>query len=512
MFGNMSFYWTSHLLDLPPAWLALLFQHVACGPGGLANAAALSQTCKFLHSLYEGPAVKYNNLFLAAAISSPGHPVWQWLAKRIGCIAGLRLELRISEDRGQLPDWMQALQTLSGIPGAELRIEWLDPIARLDHPCIALWLKQHGQFISQLKVEVHVSEGSLKLKDFCEAAAPCKSIDLTIGHAPNQVFDMSDLEPVTRSLHSLLCGRGILTSGSLRGASTLNSMSHLTALHLDGEDFTEEEPWGLLAKLTGLQRLELRVGASGDPSPLSALTGLTYLDIERLGLDALDGPEPFSFSSLQPLSTLLQLEELLLGSHTCAATSLQGLAGLSSLRRLILNDADKLRSLEGISPGVTEFSIRYGRDLECLAGIEGCTGMERLSFHHCGVSSLQPLWGLSNMKLLEVFWCCLTSLEGLTRIPLLSLSLVYCKSLASLSGGEYLSALKSLDVTECGVTSLQPLSQLGQGLLRLRVLGCKKVQEVVLELPHVKPTADVLVSRSNVKEVMLAGGVRKISH
>jgi hypothetical protein len=77
---TMSAQSTSQLLDLPPAWLALLFQHVASGPGGLSNAAALCQTCKLLHSLYEGPAVTYSDLFLAGAISSPVHPVWQWLA------------------------------------------------------------------------------------------------------------------------------------------------------------------------------------------------------------------------------------------------------------------------------------------------------------------------------------------------------------------------------------------------------------------------------------------------
>jgi hypothetical protein len=64
-------------------------------------------------------------------------------------------------------------------------------------------------------------------------------------------------------------------------------------------------------------------------------------------------------------------------------------------------------------------------------------------------------------------------------------------------------------VTHSGVTSLQPLSQLGEGLQILRVYGCTGVQEEVLELPHVQPTADVDVSCSNLREVVLAGGVRR---
>jgi hypothetical protein len=131
----MSAQLSSQLLDCPPAWLALLFQHVASGPGGLANSAALSQTCKALHGLSQGPAVSYSNLSLAAAISSPDHPSWQWLAKRSGRIAGLSLELRLgvpndgndddgTEDADQLIVWTQPLQTLSSIPGVQLRVEW----------------------------------------------------------------------------------------------------------------------------------------------------------------------------------------------------------------------------------------------------------------------------------------------------------------------------------------------------------------------------------------------------
>jgi hypothetical protein len=106
----------SRVLQLPPALLALLFQHVASGPGGLASAIALSQTCKALHSLSEGPDVTYRNLVLSAPISSPLHAVWLWLARTRSRIAGLSLELRLlgdeaTDDVEQLPDWMQSLQS-----------------------------------------------------------------------------------------------------------------------------------------------------------------------------------------------------------------------------------------------------------------------------------------------------------------------------------------------------------------------------------------------------------------
>jgi hypothetical protein len=513
-FSTMSINLTSHLLDLPPAWLALLLQHVACGPRGLANAAALSQSCKFLHSLSEGPAVTYSNIIVAAVISSPDHPVWQWLAKRSGRVAGLNLKLRLEGDdatqyAGQSYVWVQPLETLSSIPDVQLRIEWVGSIGDLDHPYVAQWLKQHGQLISHLTMGIHVSNDRLKLREFAEAAANCRSIDLAIRHSHSQVLDLSDLDAVSASLHRLTFKPSGMERGSLRGATAFNSMSQLATLRLDREDFVNEEPWGFLAKLTSLQQLHLDISARGDPSPLSALTGLSSLYLKSLCFEGeIDVDIPFSFSSLQPLSTLQQLKHLHLAGEACAATSLQGLAGLSKLKTVLLESpaCAPLESLEGINPEVEDLIIVRARHLVSLAGIECCPSMEKLFLCRCGVSSLQPI---RSLKELEVIDCKLTSLESLHCTSLQSLTLSYWGSLAQLAGIERFSALKSLEVKYCGVTSLQPLSQLGEELRELRVWGCKRVQDEVLALPHVQPTASVDVHDSNVKEVVLAGGVRR---
>jgi hypothetical protein len=401
---------------------------------------------------------------------------------------------------------MPALQTLSGIPSVQLRLEWIGRIAHVDHPCIAQWLKQHGQLISHLTAEVDIGNGSLTLKDFPGAAAACNSIDLTIWHMSDEVVDLSDLGAVAGSLQSVKC-EGPFEGGSLRGISALNCMPQLSALHFGHEELGNEEPWDSLAKLTSLQRLSLEVSAIGNPSPLSALTGLTYLNLGNLLNN--NGPDTFSFSSLEPLGTLQQLEVLHLGARACAATSLQGLAVLSNLKLLDLSSAAKLSSLEGISPGVIDFSVESTESLKDLAGIEGCTSMEKLSLQFCRVGDLQPLRGLSSLKDLEVWYCPLTSLEGLNSRSLRSLGLEGCSSPTHLSGVEHLSALKNLCVAECGVTSLQPLSQLRGGLQKLEVFGCECVREEVLELPNVQPTADVLLTGNTVREVVLAGGVRK---
>jgi Leucine-rich repeat (LRR) protein len=460
--------------------------------------------------------VTYSNVFIAATIASPFHPVWQWLAKRSGRIADLTLELWLNildastpQTAGLITAWEQPLQTLSGIPGAQLRVRVVGRVADLNHPYIDQWLKQHGQLISRLTAEVRVSDDRLKLRDFAEAAVLCKSIDLRVSHPQNQVVDLSDLNPVAGSLQYFSCHSSTFWHGSLKGASAFKSMSQLTALHFNNEDLGNEEPWESLAKLTSLQRLSLFVGASGDPSHLSALTGLTSLELCSREVEPND-PVPFTFSSLQPLSTLQQLKKLYLGHQACTATSLQGLSGLSKLTLLLFEFPEyggRLRSLEGIGPWVEDFSASYAPDLVSLAGIEGCTSMKNLTLDKCGVSSWKPLGCLSSLKQLEVSRCCVTSLEGLPSMSLESLRLRFCSSLTQLSGVEHLSALTSLKLNQCDVTSLQPLSQLRHGLQELKVYSCDAVQEEVLELPHVQPTADVHVVYSNVKRVVLALGV-----
>jgi hypothetical protein len=69
--------------------------------------------------------------------------------------------------------------------------------------------------------------------------------------------------------------------------------------------------------------------------------------------------------------------------------------------------------------------------------------------------------------------------------------------------------LTCLVVRACAVTSLQPLSQLGDKLQRLVITNCSEVQEVVLQLPHVQTSAQVQIYDSGVREVVLAGGVSR---
>ena len=219
---------------------------------------------------------------------------------------------------------------------------------------------------------------------------------------------------------------------------------------------------------------------------------------------------PCTLSSLQPLSTLQQLKELVLVGEACSATSLHGLAELTRLETLKLH-APMLKSLEGLSTGLRSLDMHRSVQLHSLAGIEHLQGLQNRCMTSSGVTSLHPLAALGSLGDLCIGgrFASLAGLEGNICTCLHSLTLERCWQLRQLSGIEGLTALQELNIIECEVTSLQPIGQLVGGLGELWVSQCNMVQEVVLELPHIQPTADVFIQDSNVEEVILAGGLRK---
>ena len=504
----------SNVLELPITWLASLFQHVASGPGGLDNAAALSQTCKPFHDMSESSAVTYCNLHAPDYIDSPEHPFWQWLAKQKGLVAGLKVGVvlvgpgRQEEVKAEQPAWERVLQTLSSIPDLHLTVRWVHGrVSSWEHPYLSQWLEQYGHLIGQLDARVNINTEGLQARAFCAAAASCRSMRL---HAVVSVesLDLSRFAPISTSLIDLDMSGADKDNGLSLGS--LTCFTQLTSLSLCYLKLTNQDLWTPLAALRGLTHLSLEVTASGDPSPLSALTGLCSLCLQSY-TSLEDGAVPFSFSSLQPLSTMQQLEVLNL-KDCWEGTSFEGLAGLSKLTEFMVESNPNLQSLNGLSTAIRVLDLDHAPDLASLSGIQGLMALERLCLCLCGVASLEPLAGLSSLSQLRVHNCPVTSLEGLggsLRTSLQDLLLYSLECLCDLSGVERLSALQVLTVMLCPVTSVQPVAELNSGLKILRIRECEEIQEEVLELPNMLPTAGVEFNNSNVQEVVLAGGVRR---
>ena len=505
----------SKLLELPSTWLAGLVQHVASGAGGLASAAALSQACKSFNALSESSAVTYRNLHLGKPLNSLDHPFFRWLAKRHSRVVGLTAELRLLTVGGP-ETGPEQLQVMFGIPGLHLTLRCDEVVCTPDDPVMTKVLKPHGHLVDHLDAIVSIEGGGLKLQDFCQAAAPCRSLDLTVRVYSVEPVNMCALHRVTGSLVRLsMKSTSLFVHQLCESVSSLSSFSHLSRLSLNGFDFGAEEPWVHLVGLTMLKQLSLEVAASGDPSSLSALTGLSSLVLcsyPAVGGAVVQGGLliPCTFSSLQPLSTLQQLVELVLQDKACSATSLLGLTELKMLEILSI-DAPMLRSLEGISTGLTSLTIASAPQLDSLAGVEHLQGLVGLDVLGSGVTSLHPLAALGSLESLCIggTFSSLAGLEGNLCTCLQRLCLQSCGQLRQLSGIEGLTALQRLWVYACRVTSLQPVGQLMGGLTQFSVHNCGMVQEEVLELPHIQSAANVIINFSNVKEVVLAGGVRR---
>ena len=272
----------ANLLGLPDTWRANLVQHVASGAGGLASAAALSQTCKSFHALSESSAVTYSNLRLKNSVDSLDHPFFRWLEKRHTRVTGLTAALRLTV--GVPESEPEQLQVLFAIPGLHLTLDL---------------------------ISTGCYEDIVKLSSLHPVADPLVQLSLR-----NSKYHFS----VTK----------------LESVSSLSLLSQLTSLSL-AVDCGAEEPWNHLVGLTNLKHLSLQGAASGDPSLVSALTGLSSLKLHSYGPEHNGLLTPCTFSSLQPLSTLQQLKKLDLSGEACTAVSLHGLAELSRLTTLRLD-------------------------------------------------------------------------------------------------------------------------------------------------------------------------------
>ena len=407
-------------------------------------------------------------------------------------------------------EWTWPLQILSAIQQLQLTVVLTYDGSDGGDGTIVPWLKRYSHVMDELVA--NIGFGTLTTRDFCEAASSCKSLELHVSDlAEDRSLDLSALAVVAGNLVNLKIDVGEERIHNFLGdLRSLTCLSHLTALSFEFQDVTVGDPFAALAVLQSLQDLDLCVAASADPSPLSALTGLSSLCISSLDSENLNGADPFNFSSLQPLSTLQRLEVLRLAAFCCTATSLQGLAGSSRLQELVLCSAYELESLSGMSTALTSLHIQTSTNLKSLSGLADLVLLQRLLLMECGVTSLCGLEGLSSLVELTVESCPSTSLEGLEgsmSTCLQSLKLYSCGSLCHLSGMEKLHALQALEVCECAeLTSLQALGGLGEGLQTLSVQDCSRVEERVLELPHVQPTTDVHILNSTVLAVVLAGG------
>ena len=460
-----------NIMGLPNPWLQPLFQNLASGPEGAKDIAAVRLACKTLHDKVKDLTYTYSNM-PETKLRSPDDPFWRWLAQEWEHTLGLRVSVApySSTSDAEQEDWSEPLRLLFTGPGLQVSV-YMPGNTSWDHPFTSQWLQEHGNSIQHLDFVSSMQPPVLSLEELVQLIRPCKRLRY---------------------------------GGLLPNIGALTALMGLTSLYIEcTSDVEAQDPWVALASLTNLKDLTISGIASGNPSQLSALSGLT-----QLGLAGGNG----LLSSLVPFQALQELEKLLLLDHICTATSLQGLAGLSRLREVTIQCLE-LVSLQGLGQGVTSLEISDARNLRTLAGIGSAGSLQDFHLFSCPATSLAALASLTalrNVKLVmgNTDGAGLSSLEGLKGSSSCLQYLEVCR-LLSLRGIEHLSALQELYVAECGLSSLQPLGLLTAGVKKLHVHSCRNVEEEVLELPHIQPSANVDVQYSNVKELVLAGGFKR---
>jgi len=234
--------------------------------------------------------------------------------------------------------------------------------------------------------------------------------------------------------------------------------------------------------LTGL--LFERNDAITDLSPLSALTGLTYLK-----LDSLKG-----VTTLAPLGALVNMKELEI--RGVQYPDLGFLSGMNDLESLVFfmmppeaNDASplkgkvKLKKLHfygGVKGGVKDISMLadmkdledlslYMTSVEDLSPISGLTGMKRLNLYGIPATDMSPV---GNLTELTYIWIYATKFKDYS--PLAKLT-----KLEELAGG--ISALDTLEYVE-SMPNLNSVSMLREEISDYSPLSkCPELAEVNLE-------------------------------
>ena len=223
----------------------------------------------------------------------------------------------------------------------------------------------------------------------------------------------------------------------------------LTELELDGTDLTDAD-FEALQEFPNLTKLEITypegLGMS-DLTPLSELTGLTYLRVRTQGLTSLDGIE-----------TLTRLETLNIDGQDATFPSLEPLGYLTELKNLRLPIYDE--------------NLEIYADLTPLAN---CTKLESLRIDH-KVADLSPLSGLKQLVSLNISdgymglsgYQTLEPLKALTNLKSLSLRNY---NIQDLTGLENLHALENLYI-ETGdqltdISALRDLEDLTNVTLQL---------------------------------------------
>ena len=191
-----------------------------------------------------------------------------------------------------------------------------------------------------------------------------------------------------------------LTNNPITDLSPLSGLTNLTTINLNrGSEFSTDMATDISA-LSGLTNLlELRLNNTGnipDLSPLSGLTGLTLLHLFNN-----------SITDISPLSGLTGLTSLVLSSiadlPTNVISDISVLSGLTNLTELYLNNTRNIADLSPLSAltGLAQLRLR-NNSITDISPLAGLTSLEGLNLAANSYSDVSQLSGLTNLTFLAI--------------------------------------------------------------------------------------------------------------
>ncbi|TVQ35758.1 MAG: hypothetical protein EA384_15660 [Spirochaetaceae bacterium] len=256
--------------------------------------------------------------------------------------------------------------------------------------------------------------------------------------------------------------------GRERGTLALADLERITRLDAEARGIVSLEG---IERLANLEQLDLRGNRIADLTPLAALARLRQLDLRDNGIVDLES------ANLARLAVLPRLRELSLRhnrgpSHPESPqdhqriSDLTVLAAFTGLESLDLRDNHirDIRPLSGLHR-LVRLDLRDNRlhdsDLSALSGL---SRLEYLNLRHSGISDLNGIEALRNLVYLNLHSnATIESVEPLSRLPRLQTLIVRNVPIGEqLEVFESLTALRRLNLRNCGIEDLTPLARLMQ--------------------------------------------------
>lgn len=222
-------------------------------------------------------------------------------------------------------------------------------------------------------------------------------------------------------------------------------------ISLEGSTFKKLDP---LKKFLKLQVLNLRNSAIDDLTQLQDFDKLNILYLEGTKTKSLKGLEKLTslriltaakmeITSIEPLRNLIYLEELNLAENKI--DDITPLEGMVNLKKLNLSLNDKIRNVQPLARlrAVQELNLAK-IDIKDLSILKEMVYLDQLNIFNTGITTLEPLRGLTKLSGLDIGFNVVNSLEpikGMAFITYLNVAGTAITDLNTLSNFKFLRRL-----------------------------------------------------------------------